>query len=101
MQLKMPLANEWSSAIVTQNHETPRSYLVTTEDGITYRRNRKHLLTRNTPPIVPNIDNTPEEPIVNTPDTQNITSGDFAILSPEKPRRAVRRGFSGDKMVLR
>ena len=49
----------WSPAVVTGEHASPRSYLVTTENGQVYRRNRKFLRTRPGPPpvIVPDNDN--------------------------------------------
>ena len=43
----------WTPAIVDAKAETPRSYLVTTETGQQYRRNRKDLvLTGEPPPII-------------------------------------------------
>lgn len=41
--------NRWTPAIVKDVHHSPRSYIVESEDGTTYRRNRRHLLkTRET-----------------------------------------------------
>ena len=34
----------WQPAVVLHKHEQPRSFVVRTPDGATYRRNRKHLL---------------------------------------------------------
>ena len=33
----------WRAATVLRHHHTPRSYVVQTEDGRNYRRNRQHL----------------------------------------------------------
>ena len=37
-------SNKWNPAIVKNVHMNPRSYIVESEDGGVYRRNRKHLL---------------------------------------------------------
>ena len=42
----------WTPAIVDAKAETPRSYLVTTETGQQYRRNRKDLLLTGEPPPI-------------------------------------------------
>ncbi|KAL9953818.1 hypothetical protein ACROYT_G041285 [Oculina patagonica] len=43
----------WEPAIVTAQHTAPRSYIVATPDGTTYRRNRHHLLpTVESPPLI-------------------------------------------------
>ena len=42
--MKKDPESEWESAIVIEEHDAPRSYVVETEDGTAYRRNRKHLL---------------------------------------------------------
>lgn len=34
----------WQPAVIIKRHEQPRSFIVQTPDGKTYRRNRKHLL---------------------------------------------------------
>ena len=36
--------NKWMPAIITAASGTPRSYIVTTPDGQTYRRNRRHII---------------------------------------------------------
>ena len=36
--------SEWKPAVVVAKHDTPRSYVIKTEDGTEYRRNRKHLM---------------------------------------------------------
>lgn len=59
----------WEPAIVTAQHSAPRSYIVATPDGTTYRRNRHHLLpTVESPPLIagPAIDG-PGVPVVAEP----------------------------------
>ena len=34
----------WQPAVVVKSHQLPRSFIVCTQDGRVYRRNRKHLL---------------------------------------------------------
>jgi hypothetical protein len=49
---------EWRRGRVVLTHDTPRSYIVETEDGSTLRRNRRHLVkSREDPPLcVPPLD---------------------------------------------
>ena len=43
----------WEPAIVTAKHTAPRSFIVTTPHGTSYRRNRRHLLpTDEFPPVI-------------------------------------------------
>ena len=43
----------WEPATVTAKHTAPGSFIVTTPDGNTYRRNRRHLLpTDESPPVI-------------------------------------------------
>ena len=43
---------DWTPAVVTQLHSAPRSYLVTTENGRVYRRNRRVINSSAEPPPV-------------------------------------------------
>jgi hypothetical protein len=43
--------NTWRPAIVKEKYWTPRSNVVQTSDGQTYRRNRQHLMKTNEPPM--------------------------------------------------
>ena len=43
---------DWTPAVVTQRHSAPRSYLVTTENGRVYRRNRRVINSSAEPPPV-------------------------------------------------
>ena len=43
VRIKKTPDSEWEPAKVVEQHGTPRSYIVTTEDGTAYRRNRRHL----------------------------------------------------------
>ncbi|PFX13129.1 HERV-K-8p23.1 provirus ancestral Pol protein [Stylophora pistillata] len=42
----------WEPAIVTPQHTTPSSFMVTTPDGTAYRRNRCHLLPTDESPLM-------------------------------------------------
>ena len=54
VRMKKDPKAEWKPAIVIAKHDTPRSYVVKTEDGAEYRRNRKHLMkTREEHPVPP------------------------------------------------
>lgn len=44
VRIKKTPDSKWEPAKVVEQHGTPRSYIVTTEDGTAYRRNRRHLL---------------------------------------------------------
>lgn len=43
---------EWNPAVVIDQHQAPRSYVIATPDGTQLRRNRIHLLPTKEPPIV-------------------------------------------------
>ena len=46
-QVRMSHGNKWVPATVISTASTPRSYIVQTQDGHTYRRNRRHILKTN------------------------------------------------------
>ena len=71
----------WKKAIVLSKHQAPRSYIVETENGGVYRRNRRHLKqTREQPPI--------QRPLVDLPrsDTghgaSQLTTANSAVARP-------------------
>ena len=41
--VRMKRGRDWTPAVVVQQHQTPRSYIVATPDGTQMRRNRFHL----------------------------------------------------------
>ena len=41
--VRMKRGREWTPAVVVQQHQAPRSYIVATPDGTQMRRNRFHL----------------------------------------------------------
>ena len=43
VRIRTPLQKTWEPAKVVEKHSSPRSYIVRTTDGETYRRNRAHL----------------------------------------------------------
>jgi hypothetical protein len=50
--------SQWLPAVVLEQHATPRSYIVATEDGSTLRRNRRHLNRTSESPVAsqPTVD---------------------------------------------
>ena len=74
--VRVRMGKTWEPATVTAQHTAPRSYVVSTPDGTAYRRNRRHLLLTNEPPVVstgspqneaviPPISATPAVPVSN------------------------------------
>ncbi|KAI4884219.1 hypothetical protein NFI96_005617 [Prochilodus magdalenae] len=43
-RVRVKVKDIWQPATVLKSHETPRSFVIRTPDGNTYRRNRRHLL---------------------------------------------------------
>ena len=43
VRIVKPATAHWSPAKVTAEYPTPRSYVITTDDGTTYRRTRQHI----------------------------------------------------------
>lgn len=78
-------------ALITAEHSTPRSYLVTTPEGATYRRNRRDLLpTAETPPMVVGASFEEEhdirEPQENTPvDVPSVPETPVAVTQDPGP----------------
>ena len=73
----------WAAAVVSSKHEAPRSYIVTTENGQTYRRNRKWLHKSLEPPPTFLRENT-EESGSTQHDQQHTTTSQMAG-SPTPP----------------
>lgn len=42
--IRFRVGNKWQPAVVKQSHVQPRSFVVQTPDGNTFRRNRRHLM---------------------------------------------------------
>jgi hypothetical protein len=70
-------SKEWKPATVVSHHHTPRSYVVQTENGRKYRRNRQHL--RVCPALGSDSDDQTIAPAV-----------DKEMSSPEKCRSTIR-----------
>ena len=51
-QIRIQQGNRWKPAVVTKQ-VNDRSYIVNTDDGGSYRRNRRHLLKTNESPSLP------------------------------------------------
>ncbi len=86
----------WQPAIVERKHETPRSYVVQTQDGQTYRRNRRHLLKTAEPlPVMqPNMYDFEPEPkskqvVVPTTNSGQSSNHENPVLSARSPVKAV------------
>ena len=88
--------------MVTEHHTAPRSYIMKTEDGAEYRRNRKHLrATQETHvPISTDhdtADSTPERQAgpPEPPEQNSLDSGKFYTRSGRlvKPNRKYTEGF--------
>ena len=43
-KIRVKVKDNWQPASVLKSHDTPRSFIIKTPDGNTYRRNRRHLL---------------------------------------------------------
>ncbi|KAK0154443.1 hypothetical protein N1851_003464 [Merluccius polli] len=43
-KVRVKVKDNWQPATVLKSHDTPRSFVIKTPDGNTYRRNRRHLL---------------------------------------------------------
>lgn len=43
-RVRVQQGDVWKPAVIIKRHEQPRSFIIQTTDGKTYRRNRKHLL---------------------------------------------------------
>ena len=68
--VRIRMGRTWEPAPVTAQHAAPRSYVVSTPDGTAYRRNRRHLLLTNEPPVVstgPPLDEAVIPPVSATP----------------------------------
>ena len=55
VQMRKPKDKFWSPAIVLDKHPNPRSYVVQTEDGRVYQRNRRDLIKTPLDPIKPSV----------------------------------------------
>ena len=63
VRMKKDHQSKWQPATVVKQHNTPRSYLVKSEDGVVYRRNRRHLMKVSEEPHIPDeptLDETPQ-----------------------------------------
>ena len=82
VRFKTDKEKKWEKATVTQVHDKPRSYVVTTPDGRSFRRNAKHILPSSSlgpgaiAPDVPDDVPVPTEAIQPTPPTSVTTSGE-------------------------
>ena len=80
-QVRIRHDNVWKPAIVTEKHESPRSFIVTTPEGQSYRRNRQHLL--ETPISPPRDDNSNQDTAQDENTHQNVRETPI-ITSPTK-----------------
>ena len=75
----------WEPAVVTRQHKSPRSYVVMTENGQVYRRNRRHLHdTQETRPVLINWSEIQLDEPENHP-------GGSTVLKPAVQQRVVQQ----------
>lgn len=91
-KVRLRTEKHWQPAVVVKKHEKPRSYLVQTQDGKVYRRNRKHLIKTkesilqhshiqdSCDPVL--NDYVPDE-VTTTPVTTPITNPELLSATPE------------------
>jgi hypothetical protein len=74
--------NKWTPAVVVQHHSSPRSYILQTQSGKCYRRNRRHIR-----PTSAQISERPktDDPIVFSPDIDILCTPNTDIAPQEKP----------------
>lgn len=80
--------NKWTPAVIVQQHSSPRSYILQTQSGKRYRRNRRHIRpTSATFPDKPEVDDT----VIPLPSEKTDTPGRLnTVQSPiEKPPQEV------------
>lgn len=83
----------WEPAVVTGRHSTPRSYLITTQNGQPLRRNRRHLLKTDEPRNdKPSILQDDEFPAASEQQTAATRSEQETPVTPVlRPRREIVR----------
>ena len=81
--VRVRLGKTWEHAQVTGIHDTPRSYLVTTEDGRTYRRNQRVL--KHSPDKACIIDDPVLEPMSQPPLAEARPQGPIQTPFPDPP----------------
>ena len=85
----------WEPAIVTAKNTAPRSFIVTTPDGTSYRRNRRHLLpTDESPPVItgPAHDEPATSPVAVAPPV--AVTPPVAAINVESPGSTSERSAS-------
>jgi hypothetical protein len=90
--------NTWEPALVTKVHNAPRSFIVTTEDGQNYRRNRQHLLKTAEPP--PKIIGPEIEPDEHHLDKHSEMAAEVAQKNPLNKDPCATRSRSGRLVKL-
>ena len=81
--VRVRLGKTWEHSRVTGIHDTPRSYLVTTEDGRTYRRNQRVL--KHSPDKACIIDDPVLEPMSQPPLAEARPQGPIQTPFPDPP----------------
>ena len=83
-QIRILKDNKWKPAVITEKCEEPRSFIVKTEDGHKFRRNRKHL--RQTAPRetieISDEDEDKDESEVNREESGDVNEGGEEVNVP-------------------
>lgn len=104
--VRMQRGDVWQPAVIIKEHEQPRSFIVQTQDGKTYRRNRKHLLKTREKCLATNnaVDDTDGEMDSHVTDTQSSTvdlGSQDVELSESQPQGYTTRSGRQIKMPSR
>ena len=84
---KNPTSN-WTSGIVTEKCQEPRSYIIEDKQGSTYRRNRQHIIDTHTDKTVDPVSELTQDTETSPQDTNYTTSSevnqDIELLPTDK-----------------
>ncbi|XP_014677177.1 PREDICTED: uncharacterized protein K02A2.6-like [Priapulus caudatus] len=72
--VRIQQGDRWHPATVVEKTKYPRSYVVETPDGGTYRRNRRHLMSTNEPALRHHIEDVSPPTAVPPPDIRSPTN---------------------------
>jgi hypothetical protein len=102
--VRVRLGKTWDPAVIVEEHPAPRSYRVTTQDGQTYRRNRKFInrspdTVHIMPPSMDGGDERPRPPAATPPASQPVPPAARVTAEPTfntdaSPRRSERKRSS-------
>ena len=88
----LQMNDKWHPGKILRPTEEPRSYIVQTQDGGTYRRNRRFIRKDNTAPCTPSLPRTHDNPSLPTPQPPVDTSTTTPAESTPSPATTTRSG---------